>query len=460
MAAHSAGQAARGRSPRTRPARPQRHPGAVRRRAAARRAGDDFLAGRAAPSAGWTRSRRGAADGRSTRCELLSGRRARLRRAARRAPPARASSRCRCERPEHARAGGGDPRASCSARATTSSCTRSPAGERGKFENLDRLLARAPGRGPRLAARDRRRRGAAARLPRPLRVPLRALLAGARPARPPAATRTRPGRSRGGVRAASCARPSFVEIGPVTAFARRHVPGPAAVPAAAHGLGPGRALGGARARARLALRRRRRRRDRATCAAPAAAAYAREAARGRGARVPRRAAPTCSAREAARTLDDAPALVSEPARRGPRVAVVAEFYPSRRDPVLGIWAHRQALAARDAGADVRVLVLHRARAPARGARGRDPASAARDAARSCSREPRTPGARRPADHLRPLRLPAARARLPRAGAAWAAPPLALALRRLRALVPVRADPRPQRGAGRRRRPPRAARARR
>src|SRR5204862_2649040 len=42
-----------------------------------------------------------------------------------------------------------------------------------------------------------------------------------------------------------------------------------------------------------------------------------------------------------------------------RVAVVSEFYPRARDPVLGIWAHRQAVAARDAGADVRVLVLHR-----------------------------------------------------------------------------------------------------
>jgi glycosyltransferase involved in cell wall biosynthesis len=42
-----------------------------------------------------------------------------------------------------------------------------------------------------------------------------------------------------------------------------------------------------------------------------------------------------------------------------KVAVLAEFYPSRRDPVLGIWTHRQALAARDAGAEVRVLVLHR-----------------------------------------------------------------------------------------------------
>jgi glycosyltransferase involved in cell wall biosynthesis len=42
-----------------------------------------------------------------------------------------------------------------------------------------------------------------------------------------------------------------------------------------------------------------------------------------------------------------------------KVAIVAEYYPRRRDPVLGIWAHRQALAAREAGADVRVLVLER-----------------------------------------------------------------------------------------------------
>jgi teichuronic acid biosynthesis glycosyltransferase TuaC len=42
-----------------------------------------------------------------------------------------------------------------------------------------------------------------------------------------------------------------------------------------------------------------------------------------------------------------------------RVLVVAEFYPRAADPVLGVWAHRQALAARDAGADVRVAVLYR-----------------------------------------------------------------------------------------------------
>lgn len=42
-----------------------------------------------------------------------------------------------------------------------------------------------------------------------------------------------------------------------------------------------------------------------------------------------------------------------------RVAVLAEWYPSPGDPVLGIWAHRQAVAARDAGAEVRVLALRR-----------------------------------------------------------------------------------------------------
>ena len=42
-----------------------------------------------------------------------------------------------------------------------------------------------------------------------------------------------------------------------------------------------------------------------------------------------------------------------------RVCIVAEYYPRRRDPVLGVWAHRQALAARRAGAELRVLALER-----------------------------------------------------------------------------------------------------
>jgi len=52
-----------------------------------------------------------------------------------------------------------------------------------------------------------------------------------------------------------------------------------------------------------------------------------------------------------------------------RVAVVAEWYPSPGDPVLGIWAHRQAVAARDAGAEVRVLALRRPVPPLSVARG-------------------------------------------------------------------------------------------
>ena len=42
-----------------------------------------------------------------------------------------------------------------------------------------------------------------------------------------------------------------------------------------------------------------------------------------------------------------------------RVLILAEYYPRAADPTMGVWAHRQAVAARDAGADVRVLVLHR-----------------------------------------------------------------------------------------------------
>jgi glycosyltransferase involved in cell wall biosynthesis len=54
-----------------------------------------------------------------------------------------------------------------------------------------------------------------------------------------------------------------------------------------------------------------------------------------------------------------------------KVLVVAEYYPRAAEPVLGIWAHRQALAARDAGAEVRVLVLHRPLPPLAAARRAD-----------------------------------------------------------------------------------------
>jgi glycosyltransferase involved in cell wall biosynthesis len=42
-----------------------------------------------------------------------------------------------------------------------------------------------------------------------------------------------------------------------------------------------------------------------------------------------------------------------------RVLVLAEYYPRAEDPTFGVWAHRQSVAARDAGAEVRVLVLPR-----------------------------------------------------------------------------------------------------
>jgi teichuronic acid biosynthesis glycosyltransferase TuaC len=109
------------------------------------------------------------------------------------------------------------------------------------------------------------------------------------------------------------------------------------------------------------------------------------------------------------------------------VAVVAEFYPSQHDPVLGVWAHRQALAARDAGAELRVLVLHRL-VPPRASLAAGP-GAARRALAELAREPR----RQTRDGLEVTYVPFVSPQRERAYAkwgSWAAPPLALALRRL------------------------------
>jgi teichuronic acid biosynthesis glycosyltransferase TuaC len=113
--------------------------------------------------------------------------------------------------------------------------------------------------------------------------------------------------------------------------------------------------------------------------------------------------------------------------RGPRVAVVAEFYPSRRDPVLGVWAHRQALATRDAGAQLHVVVLHRL-VPPRASLADGPAGAGRALARLL-REPRT----QVRDGLPITYVPYVsppRERSYASWGAWAAPALALALRML------------------------------
>jgi teichuronic acid biosynthesis glycosyltransferase TuaC len=110
-----------------------------------------------------------------------------------------------------------------------------------------------------------------------------------------------------------------------------------------------------------------------------------------------------------------------------KVAVVAEFYPRRGDPVLGVWAHRQALAARDAGVEVRILVLHRL-IPPRASFAGGPRGVASTLARLV-REPR----KQLHDGLEVSYIPYVSP--PRSGSyaswgAWAAPSLGLALRRL------------------------------
>jgi glycosyltransferase involved in cell wall biosynthesis len=110
-----------------------------------------------------------------------------------------------------------------------------------------------------------------------------------------------------------------------------------------------------------------------------------------------------------------------------RVAVVAAFYPRAADPVLGVWAHRQAVAARDAGADVRVLVLHRPLPPLAALRG-GPAGALRATGRAAAQPLRATLDGIPIAYVPFLAPP--RPRSYGDWGRWAAPPLALALRAL------------------------------
>jgi len=117
------------------------------------------------------------------------------------------------------------------------------------------------------------------------------------------------------------------------------------------------------------------------------------------------------------------------APRRVRVAVVAEYYPRAADPVLGVWAHRQAVAARDAGADVRVLVLHRPVPSYAALRRRRPGEIV-----APLRQPLYARI----DGLRVTYVPFLAPPRPRSYASWggyAAPPLALALRALRRRFP-------------------------
>jgi teichuronic acid biosynthesis glycosyltransferase TuaC len=112
-----------------------------------------------------------------------------------------------------------------------------------------------------------------------------------------------------------------------------------------------------------------------------------------------------------------------------RVAIVAEYYPRAADPILGVWAHRQAMAAREAGAEVRVLVLHRPVPPRAAFAARDPAALV-----APLRQP----LRTVRDGIRVDYVPFVAPPRPRSygsWGAWAAPPLALALRRLRRSFP-------------------------
>ncbi|HEV7883677.1 MAG TPA: glycosyltransferase [Solirubrobacteraceae bacterium] len=110
-----------------------------------------------------------------------------------------------------------------------------------------------------------------------------------------------------------------------------------------------------------------------------------------------------------------------------RVAVVAEFYPRAADPVLGVWAHRQAVAARDAGADVRVLVLHRPLPPLAALRT-GAANAVRAAARAAAQPLHATLDGIPITYVPFLAPP--RPRSYDDWGRWAAPPLAVALRAL------------------------------
>jgi glycosyltransferase involved in cell wall biosynthesis len=109
--------------------------------------------------------------------------------------------------------------------------------------------------------------------------------------------------------------------------------------------------------------------------------------------------------------------------------VVSEFYPHANDPVIGVWAHRQAVAARDAGAEVRVIVLHRP-VPPRATRPRD----APRALATLLAQPRTATLDGIEVHYVPFLAPPRPSSYGSWGA-WAAPTLAIALRRLRSRFP-------------------------
>jgi glycosyltransferase involved in cell wall biosynthesis len=115
-----------------------------------------------------------------------------------------------------------------------------------------------------------------------------------------------------------------------------------------------------------------------------------------------------------------------------RAAVVAEYYPRRRDPVLGVWAHRQALATRDAGADISVLALERPLPPA--ATLRSPGKLARAVVGAVAQPRQTELDGLPVQYVRFLAPP--RERSYASWDSWARGPLSRSLERLHEAAPL------------------------
>ena len=309
------------------------------------------------------------------------------------------------------------------ARATTVELARRAAAGRGKFENLNALLRR----------RTRPRtldwllvldddvalpRGFldALPVPRPSDVDLRLAQPAHRLHSHAAWPRDAPARA-----AAPCARRRSSRSARSRAFASRHVRDAAAVPAAADGLGPRRPLGGARARARLADRDRRRDARSRHTLRPSPSGYPRDAAVAEARAflagrpyVRREATPADAARRTAR-------LASAREGRGRRRVLPARPRPGARRlgaPPGARRARRRRRRPRARAAPPRAATARRRRAGRR----------ARRRAR-WPRSPRRDDARRPRRALRALRRAAARRAPTASWGAWAAPPLALALRR-------------------------------
>jgi glycosyltransferase involved in cell wall biosynthesis len=112
-----------------------------------------------------------------------------------------------------------------------------------------------------------------------------------------------------------------------------------------------------------------------------------------------------------------------------KILVVAEYYPRAQDPTSGIWSHLQAVAARRAGAELRVLVLHRPLPPLAAVRALDLGALARAARQPARAE--IDGLR--VDYMRYLSPP--RPWSYATWGAWAAPWLRRALPRIRREFP-------------------------